>query len=94
MASEALRRGAAQTRQSVGELRSRINALPAGQPKRGAVEIADSGRYSETLAISLDAGSQIELRARDTRRPTLLGDDLTIEGEAERFEAVDGGVGR
>jgi hypothetical protein len=47
----------------------------------GVVEISDSGRYSETLAINVNAGQRIELRAANDHRPTIvLGGDLVIAG--------------
>jgi hypothetical protein len=47
----------------------------------GVVEITDSGRYEETLGISVAANRWIELRAANQRRPTLvLGDKLTLTG--------------
>ncbi|PVM82172.1 hypothetical protein [Caulobacter endophyticus] len=48
----------------------------------GAVEIADSGRYAETLAIKATApGAHVELRAADQRTPFLaLGGKLVVTG--------------
>ncbi|HEV3468473.1 MAG TPA: hypothetical protein VG148_04075 [Pyrinomonadaceae bacterium] len=56
------------------------DALAALGPEGGTVEIADSGRYAETLKIEATCRS-VELRAADKRRPTLvLGGDLEITG--------------
>lgn len=49
--------------------------------RTGVIEIGDSGRYEETLALSLGTQQGIEIRADNGRRPTLiLGADLTVEG--------------
>ena len=46
----------------------------------GIVEIGDSGRYEETLEIHVDPDAQLEVRAANEHRPTLvLDDDLQIE---------------
>lgn len=46
------------------------------------MEITDSCRYEETLAIHANTGEWIELRAADKRRPTLvLGGDLVLSGD-------------
>jgi hypothetical protein len=46
----------------------------------GIVEIDDSGRYEETLQIHVDSDAQLEVRAANEHRPTLvLGDHLKIE---------------
>lgn len=56
----------------------------------GTVEIANSGRYAETLAIDA-TGKFIELRAADKRRPTLeLNTDLAITGGANDEVVLDG----
>lgn len=47
----------------------------------GVIEITDSGRYVETLAIHASANQQVELRAADKASPTLmLGGPLTLSG--------------
>jgi hypothetical protein len=47
----------------------------------GVVEITDSGRYEETLSIEVEPGKRLELRAANTRRPTLvLNGDIEIVG--------------
>jgi hypothetical protein len=38
----------------------------------GIIEITDSGRYEETVALNVPAGERIELRAADRCRPTLV----------------------
>ncbi|MFC5569089.1 hypothetical protein ACFPN1_03280 [Lysobacter yangpyeongensis] len=48
---------------------------------QGVVEITDSGRYEETLAIDVAASQRIELRARNGHRPTLvLGGEMPLTG--------------
>ncbi len=57
----------------------------------GAVEISDSGRYSETLTITVNAGQRVELRAVNERRPTVvLGGDLIINGAAHSEVTLNG----
>jgi hypothetical protein len=64
-----------------------LNAVAAG----GVVQISNSGRYSETPTISLNAGKRIELRAVNERRPTLvLGGDLLINGAADSQVTLNG----
>jgi hypothetical protein len=65
-------------------------ALAQLSAKGGAVEIMNSGRYTETL--TLDAtGKLIELRAADGRRPTIiLGGDLEITGGKDDEVIIDG----
>jgi hypothetical protein len=47
----------------------------------GVVEIEDSGRYAETIAISVAANATIELRAANNRRPTIvLGGAMELSG--------------
>jgi hypothetical protein len=57
-----------------------LNAVESG----GVVEVADSGRYTETLTTAVAAGRRIELRAADAHRPCLIltGDWQIIGGEA------------
>jgi len=48
----------------------------------GVIEINDSGRYEETLAIAVNANQRVEIRAADRCRPTLiLGDELKLSGD-------------
>lgn len=57
----------------------------------GVVEIGDSGRYSETPAIAVNADQKVELRAANERRPTLiLGGALDITGGAQSEVTLDG----
>jgi hypothetical protein len=54
-----------------------LNQIQSG----GVTEISDSGRYNETLAINVNAGQRIELRAANSHRPTIvLGGDIVING--------------
>lgn len=65
-------------------------ALTARRPG-GAVEISDSGRYSETLTLVVDAGQRLELRAANQHRPTLvLGNTMTISGGADAEITLNG----
>ena len=64
-----------------------LNTVAAG----GVVQISNSGRYNETLAISVNAGERIELRAVNEHRPTLvLGGDLLINGAADSQVTLNG----
>ena len=57
-------------------LQSALTGAVAG----GIVEIGDSGRYEETLSITVDGDARLEVRAADGHRPALvLGGDLQIE---------------
>ena len=57
----------------------------------GVVQIVDSGRYEETLAIAVPAGKRIELRADDGCRPTLvLGGDLALSGGSDSELRLNG----
>jgi hypothetical protein len=62
---------------------------------QAAVEITDSGTYSEldfpALQISVPAGAIIELRAADRTRPTIiLGGEISVTGAAESAFYVNG----
>ena len=46
----------------------------------GVVEITDSGRYQENLAIDVAADATIEIRAANGRRPALVLGGLTVRG--------------
>ena len=56
-------------------LQAALTAAQAG----GIVQIADSGRYAETLSVNLPAAAKVEVRAANEHRPTLeLNGDWTI----------------
>jgi hypothetical protein len=68
-------------------IQAALNALAGA----GVVEITDSGRYEETLAVSAAAGKRIELRAADKRRPTLiLSGPLALSGGADSEIRLNG----
>ena len=57
----------------------------------GAVEIGDSQRYAEKLAVKIAAGKRAELRAADLKRPLLaLNGEMTINGEAGSGFSLNG----
>ncbi len=57
----------------------------------GVIEITDSGRYVETLAIHASANQQVELRAADKASPTLiLGGPLALSGAAGSSITLNG----
>jgi hypothetical protein len=57
----------------------------------GTIEVTDSDRYQETLSIQLDPGSNLELRAGNAHRPTVvLSGDLEIRGDADNEVVLDG----
>jgi hypothetical protein len=59
--------------------------------KHGLVEIKDSGRYEEALAVDVAPNSHVELRAADGRRPTLiLGGELVISGDTGAEVTLNG----
>lgn len=75
--------------------------VPADQPTiqaaltaiagSGVVEIADSGRYVETLQISAAAGATVELRAASGNRPTIVpGAPLKIDGGKDSRVVLNG----
>jgi hypothetical protein len=56
-------------------LQAALTAAQAG----GIVEIGDSGRYPETLTLTIPAAAKVEVRAANEHRPTVvLGGDWTI----------------
>lgn len=68
-------------------LQSAIDSLGGA----GAIEIADSGQYAETLSLNVAAGQRVEIRAANERRPTLvLGGDWLIEGAADAEVTLNG----
>lgn len=63
----------------------------AGLAGDGVVEITDSGRYEENLAIAAAAGRRVELRAADGCRPTLvLGAELALTGGSDSEIRLNG----
>ena len=64
-----------------------MNAVAAG----GVVEISNSGRYTETPAINVNAGQRVELRAANEHRPTIvLSGDVVINGAADSEVTLNG----
>lgn len=64
-----------------------LNAVTGG----GVVEISNSGRYTETPAINVEAGQRVELRADNEHRPTIvLGSDLIIDGATDSQVTLNG----
>lgn len=57
----------------------------------GVVEITDTGRYTETPAINVNANTRVELRAANEHRPVvLLNDELLITGGEDGSVTMDG----
>ena len=68
-------------------IQAAINALGGA----GVVEIADTGRYAETLQITASAGKRIQLRAANGHRPTIvLGGPMKIAGGADSRVSLNG----
>lgn len=68
-------------------IQNALNAVSNG----GVVQIDDSGRYDETLAIKVNASQRIELRAANGHRPTLvLNNDLQIVGGEDAEISLNG----
>src|SRR6266566_3723381 len=64
-----------------------LNAVPTG----GVVEVIDSGRYTETPAVVLNANARIELRAANEHRPTIiLSSTLDISGGEQSEVTLNG----
>jgi hypothetical protein len=64
-----------------------LDAVQSG----GVAEIMDSGRYTETPAVAVDAGARMEWRAANGHRPVLmLGGDVEITGGAQTEVTVNG----
>ncbi|MEN8377068.1 MAG: hypothetical protein ABFS34_16715, partial [Gemmatimonadota bacterium] len=57
-----------------------IGAALAAIAGNGVIEITDSSRYAETLAIDVAAESAVEIRAVNRRRPVLALGGLSITG--------------
>jgi hypothetical protein len=85
-----------------GETYTRINdALTQWRqdaPKNAAIEITDSGVYTEQINISLAAGQTLQLRAANRKRPVLrlldwqteAPDDMALSGQADSWFILDG----
>jgi len=72
---------------SPAAIQDALDNLTAG----GAVEIDDSGRYEEMLAIDVDPAARLELRAANAHRPTaVLNGELTIRGGADAEVTLNG----
>ncbi len=57
----------------------------------GVVEIADSGRYEETLSVTVAPGGHVILRAAEQCRPTLiLGGEMTLNGGTDSAFSLEG----
>lgn len=56
----------------------------------GVVEITDSDRYAETLAISVIAGGSVEIRAQNGRRPVLELAGLEVTGASNSACILNG----
>ena len=68
-----------------------IVAALTALPGHGVVEIADSGRYEETLAIAVVPGGHVILRAAEQCRPTLiLGGEMTLSGGTDSAFSLEG----
>lgn len=68
-----------------------ITAALAALAGNGVVEIADSGRYEETLSVSVAPGGHVILRAAEQCRPTLiLGSELVIDGGVDSAFSLEG----
>jgi hypothetical protein len=68
-----------------------IAAALAALTGDGVVEITDSGRYEETLSVSVAPGGHVILRAAEQCRPTLiLGGELAITGGLDSAFSLEG----
>jgi hypothetical protein len=68
-----------------------IGAALAALGGDGVVEITDSGRYEENLAIAVQAGGNVVIRAAEQCRPTLvLGAALDVTGGADSGCTLEG----
>ncbi|WP_416138204.1 hypothetical protein ACM26W_17240 [Halomonas sp. HK25] len=56
----------------------------------GVIEITDSSRYEETLAIDIVANGSVEIRAVNGRRPLLVLGGLSISGAANSACTLNG----
>ena len=68
-----------------------IAAALAALGGSGVVEITDSGRYEEALAVTVNAGGHVILRAAADHRPVLiLASELTVTGAADSAFSLEG----
>lgn len=68
-----------------------VAAALAALAGNGVVEIADSGRYEETLSVSVAPSGHVILRAAEQCRPTLiLGSELVIDGGVDSAFSLEG----
>jgi hypothetical protein len=93
--------GAAVYRVGAGQAMTRIaDALEqwkSDAPASAAIEIVDSGLYTEPLSISLTKGQTLQLRAANGTRPVIqllhwrtTTNDLAVDGEADSWFILDG----
>ncbi len=77
----------AQTVHSSDSIQNALGAIS----ENGAVEIDNSARYAETLALNIPANTNIELRAANHTRPHLvLGGDFVIKGDETAQVTLNG----
>ena len=70
-----------------GPIQPALDACAGG----GVVELSDSGRFEETLAITLDPGTRLEFRAANEHRPTLIvAGSIDITGGANAEVTLNG----
>lgn len=70
-----------------GALQTALNGITADR----VVEIRDGDRYDGALTITLPAGTHLELRAADEKRPVIvLGGDLLVHGAAGSSLTLNG----
>jgi hypothetical protein len=72
---------------SPASIQTALDNVTAG----GAVQIDDTGRYEQALAIDVDADAELELRAANAHRPTIvLDDELVIRGGEDSSVTLNG----
>jgi|APLak6261659701_1056019.scaffolds.fasta_scaffold00415_3 hypothetical protein len=75
----------------VQDSRTSIQDTISSLEGRGAVEIAASDTFNETISISVDAGRMLMLRAANLHRPLLrLSGEMVIEGGVDSTAVLDG----
>ncbi|MFP5248072.1 MAG: hypothetical protein ACLGH0_15365, partial [Thermoanaerobaculia bacterium] len=57
-----------------------LQAIAALGVDNGVIEITDSGRYVENLNFNLAIGQRVELRARNSARPTIITANISVSG--------------